>query len=57
MSLSLMPFYCGALDHHLTIFNSSFRCEGGGHILELDRVSIHVLTFDRALIDTVTFQY
>ena len=55
--LSLISFYCGALDQHLTIFSSAFICEGGGHRFELDRVSIHVLPSDRALIDTVTFQY
>ena len=54
---SLMSFYCGALDKHLTIFNSVLRCEGSGHRFELDRVSIHVLPSDRALIDTVTFPY
>ena len=55
--LSLMSFYCGALDQHLTIFSSTFICEGGGHIFELNRVSIHILPSDRALIDIVTFQY
>ena len=52
-----MSFYCGALYQPLTIFNSTFKCEGGGHIFESDRVSIHVLPSYRALIDIVTFQY
>ena len=55
--LSLMSFYYGALDQHLTIFYSAFRCEGGDHKFESNRVLIHVLPFDRALIDTMTFQY
>ena len=55
--MSFMSFYCGALDHHLTIFSSAFKCEGSGHRFELDRVSIHVLPSDRALIDIVTFQH
>ena len=44
-----------ALDQHLTIRSSTFICEGGGQRFELNRVSIHVLLSDRALIDTVTF--
>ena len=50
----MMSFYRGTLDQHLTIFNSTFRYKGGGHRFELDRVLIHVLPFEGALIDTVT---
>ena len=53
--LSLMLFYCGALDQHLTILKSAFKCEGGGHGFESDRISILVLPSDRAFIDIVTF--
>ena len=50
-----MSFYYGALDQHLTISSSAFKCEGGGQRFESNKVLMHILLYDRAFIDRVTF--